>query len=98
MQIISVIAFLFGLIGVPYVLWAQEVVVRAGDTRETGRINSSHTYAYGFSYFQGVGEDFAWSVGYLNEGISPSTRGMASTFSSGRELTWQTANSRLAWE
>src|SRR5512135_3816561 len=49
---------------------AQEVVVRFGDTRETGT-KSSQTYSYGFSYFQGFGENLAWSVGYLNEGHVP---------------------------
>ena len=47
---------------------AQEVVVRVGDTRETGSTSASQTYSYGFSYFQGFGENLMWSVGYLNEG------------------------------
>jgi len=59
--------FLFVLFGAAPV-WAQEVFIRAGDTRETGSTSSSQTYSYGFSYFQGFGENLAWSVGYLNEG------------------------------
>src|SRR5512144_2634163 len=46
---------------------AQEVFIRFGDTRETGT-SRSQTYSYGLSYFQGFGENLAWSVGYLNEG------------------------------
>jgi hypothetical protein len=62
--------FLLVLIAAPCLLSAQEVVVRFGDTRETGT-KGSQTYSYGFSYFQGFGENLAWSVGYLNEGHVP---------------------------
>jgi hypothetical protein len=54
-------------VALPGPVLAQEVFVRFGDTRETGT-NSSQTYSYGVSYFQGFGENLAWSVGYLNEG------------------------------
>ncbi len=66
-----VLVLLLGLVGASLPVLAQEVVVRVGDTRETGAINASHTYSYGFSYFQGWGENLAWSIGYLNEGHVP---------------------------
>jgi hypothetical protein len=54
----------------PWPVLAQEVFIRVGDTQEIGTARS-HTYAYGFSYLQGLGENLAWSVGYLNEGHVP---------------------------
>ena len=64
-------AVILALVIAPTLLQAQEVVVRVGDTRETGSTSASQTYSYGFSYFQGFGENLAWSVGYLNEGHFP---------------------------
>ena len=61
---------LLGCVALPRFASAQEVFVRFGDTRETGT-SSSQTYSYGVSYFQGFGENLAWSVGYLNEGHVP---------------------------
>jgi hypothetical protein len=52
---------------------AQEVVVRFGETRETGT-SGSQTYSYGVSYYQGFGGNLAWSVGYLNEGHVPNNK------------------------
>ena len=61
---------LFCVAATPCQVLAQEVFVRFGDTRETGTAGSQ-TYSYGVSYFQGFGENLAWSVGYLNEGHVP---------------------------
>ena len=71
MRKILLSVFLLGLAFAPCLTWAQEVVVRFGYTRETGSTSASHTYAYGVSYFQGFGENLAWSIGYLNEGHVP---------------------------
>jgi hypothetical protein len=65
---------LFGLALAPWPVLAQEVFVRVGDTRETGSTARSQTYSYGLSYFQGFGENLAWSVGYLNEGHVPNNK------------------------
>ncbi|HVN22566.1 MAG TPA: hypothetical protein VMT71_01245 [Syntrophorhabdales bacterium] len=62
---------LLGVVAVPYLVGAQEVYIRGGETRETGATKSSQTYSYGVSYFQGFGENLAWSIGYLNEGHFP---------------------------
>ena len=66
--------FLLGVIVLPWPVLAQEVFIRAGETRETGSTSASQTEAYGFSYFQGFGENLAWSVGYLNEGHVPNNK------------------------
>ena len=65
---------LLALVALPGPVLAQEVFVRFGDTRETGSVNRSQTYSYGVTYFQGLGENLAWSVGYLNEGHVPSNK------------------------
>ena len=65
-----ILILLFGLAIAVSPAWAQEVFVRFGDTQETGT-TGSHSYAYGFSYLQGLGENLAWSIGYLNEGHVP---------------------------
>jgi hypothetical protein len=66
-----VLVLLLGLIALPGPVLSQEVFIRFGDTRETGGTAASQTYSYGVSYFQGFGENLAWSVGYLNEGHFP---------------------------
>ena len=67
----ALLMFLFCFATLSLPAWAQEVIIRAGDTRETGSTSSSQTYSYGFTYLQGLGENMAWSVGYLNEGHVP---------------------------
>jgi hypothetical protein len=59
------------LIVAPWPVPAQEVWFGIGDTRETGTAGS-HGNNYAFTYLQGVGENLAWSIGYLNEGHVPS--------------------------
>ncbi len=68
---ILLLILLLASIVLPRPVLAQEVFVRVGDTREASSTAGSQTYSYGFSYFQGFGENLEWSVGYLNEGHVP---------------------------
>lgn len=63
-QVVAILLVLLSM--VPSTAPAQEIYFHYGTTRQTSP--GDHSYAWGLTYLQGVGEYGAWSLTYLNEG------------------------------